>query len=65
MVVEDRLLDTGNQDDILGMFQRLPQESGPTHRRVRLQVCFFSATLHAPEIKALGDQVGIRRAPGM
>ena len=38
------------------MFDRIPKQSGPDDS-VRLQVCFFSATLHAPEIKELGNRL--------
>ena len=50
----DRLLETGNRDDIMAIFQRLPK-GGVGDRR--LQVCFFSATLHSPEITELAEKI--------
>ena len=50
----DRLLETGNRDDIVALFARLPK-GGVGDRR--LQVCFFSATLHSPEITELADKI--------
>lgn len=46
----DRLLDTGNRETLLKMFQRLPKGGTGT---ARLQVLLFSATLHSPEIEEL------------
>ena len=46
----DRLLDAGNQGDILRLFARMPR-SGPGFKS--LQVLLFSATLHSPEISKL------------
>jgi len=50
----DRLLDTGNQDAIMKLFQRFPKAGTGTYR---LQVLMFSATLHAPEIKDLSAKI--------
>lgn len=50
----DRLLETGNRDDIMALYQRLPK-GGVGDRR--LQVCFFSATLHSPEITELAEKI--------
>ena len=50
----DRLLDTGNKDDILKLFRRLPKSgSGES----RLQVLMFSATLHTKEIRDFASQI--------
>ena len=46
----DRLLDAGNQGDMLRLFARMPR-SGPGFKS--LQVLLFSATLHSPEISKL------------
>ena len=46
----DRLLDAGNQGDLLRLFARMPR-SGPGFKS--LQVLLFSATLHSPEISKL------------
>lgn len=50
----DRLLDTGNQEMIMKMYQRLPKGGSGTSR---LQVLLFSATLHSPEIKLLAQKI--------
>ncbi len=36
---------------------RLPCEQGAVAGEARLQVCFFSATLHSPEITALSARI--------
>ena len=50
----DRLLDSGNRDDILKIFQALPKGAAGAER---LQVLLFSATLHSPEIRTLARQL--------
>lgn len=50
----DRLLDTGNRDDITKLFRRLPKSGAGA---ARLQVLMFSATLHSPQIRALAEQI--------
>ncbi|GAB5031371.1 atp-dependent rna helicase ddx1 [Nannochloropsis oceanica] len=50
----DRLLETGNRDDIMTLYHRLPK-GGVGDRR--LQICFFSATLHSPEITELAEKI--------
>lgn len=50
----DRLLDTGNRDTILKIFQRLPKQGTGMER---LQVLLFSATLHSQEIKDLAEHL--------
>jgi len=50
----DRLLDTGNRDEILKVFHKMPKTgSGDS----RLQVLLFSATLHSPEIRQMAEQL--------
>ena len=50
----DRLLDTGNLELILKLFQRFPKGGEGLHR---LQVLMFSATLHSPEIRQLSEKI--------
>ncbi|PSC75014.1 ATP-dependent RNA helicase DDX1 [Micractinium conductrix] len=50
----DRLLDTGNQEVIMKMFQRFPKGGSGV---ARLQVLLFSATLHSPEVRALAGKI--------
>ena len=50
----DRLLDTGNKDDVMTLYRRLPKVgSGES----RLQVLMFSATLHSAEIRELASRI--------
>ncbi len=48
----DRLLDTGNKEDIMSIYKRLPTQSGPG-----VQVSLFSATLHSDVITELAEQI--------
>eukprot|EP00753_Platysulcus_tardus_P003106 PLAT12262.2.p1 GENE.PLAT12262.2~~PLAT12262.2.p1 ORF type:complete len:1365 (+),score=723.24 PLAT12262.2:227-4096(+) len=48
----DRLLDPGNQKDIMAIFNELPKSAVGSER---LQVAFFSATLHDPMVNKLAD----------
>ena len=50
----DRLLDTGNADDIRKLFNRLPKRGTGTHR---LQTLMFSATLHSPDVRKLAGEL--------
>ena len=50
----DRLLDTGNSDTIMKLFNRFPKSGTGT---ARLQVLLFSATLHAQEVKDLSAKI--------
>jgi len=52
----DRLLDTGNQDTIMKLFQQFPKykDASKVHR---LQVLLFSATLHSPEVRSLASRI--------
>eukprot|EP01025_Chloroclados_australasicus_P054950 TRINITY_DN6577_c0_g1_i1.p1 TRINITY_DN6577_c0_g1~~TRINITY_DN6577_c0_g1_i1.p1 ORF type:complete len:753 (-),score=102.41 TRINITY_DN6577_c0_g1_i1:390-2648(-) len=50
----DRLLDTGNFDIIMEIFRRLPKSGRGAQR---LQVLFFSATLHSPEVQNLSKKI--------
>eukprot|EP01026_Neomeris_dumetosa_P024663 TRINITY_DN2045_c0_g1_i7.p1 TRINITY_DN2045_c0_g1~~TRINITY_DN2045_c0_g1_i7.p1 ORF type:complete len:708 (-),score=131.19 TRINITY_DN2045_c0_g1_i7:97-2220(-) len=50
----DRLLDTGNFDVIMEIFRRLPKSGRGANR---LQVLFFSATLHSPEVQNLSKKI--------
>eukprot|EP00903_Cladosiphon_okamuranus_P009582 g9124.t1 len=48
----DQLLQTDQQRTLAEIYQRLPQQGVGD---LKLQVCFFSATLHSPEIAKLAD----------
>ena len=50
----DQLLDGGNLPTVLEIFGMLPSGEAGTDR---LQVCFFSATLHSVEIRRLAEQI--------
>lgn len=50
----DRLLDTGNFDSIMKVFNRLPK-AGIGNKR--LQVLMFSATLHSNDVRLLIDKI--------
>jgi len=50
----DKLLETGNREAILKIFQRLPKGGSGT---ARLQVLLFSATLHSPEVRELAKTI--------
>ncbi len=50
----DRLLDEGNLAVVMEIFGSLSRGSAGEDR---LQVCFFSATLHSPEIKRLSENI--------
>ncbi|CAN0441018.1 unnamed protein product [Ascophyllum nodosum] len=52
----DRLLGTDNQDMLMKIFKRLPQQ-GVGDQRLQARVCFFSATLHSPEIARLSESI--------
>ena len=51
-----RLLDTGNQDAILKLFQKFPKYKEASKVQ-RLQVLLFSATLHSQEVKSLASTI--------
>lgn len=51
----DRMADEENTAIVMDVFNRLPK--GAVAGEARLQVCFFSATLHSPEIKALSEKL--------
>ena len=50
----DRLLETGNYDVIMKMFNKMPKGGSGVQR---LQTLMFSATLHSPEIKGLAEKI--------
>ncbi|CAB1097238.1 unnamed protein product [Ectocarpus sp. CCAP 1310/34] len=50
----DRLLQTDQLKTLTKIYKRLPQHGVGD---LRLQVCFFSATLHSPEIAKLADSI--------
>ena len=52
----DRLLSTDNIESVLALFKLCPGGGAGLHR---LQTCFFSATLHSPQIKQLADSICI------
>lgn len=50
----DRFLEAGERADVITIYQRLPKGGVGDQR---LQVCFFSATLHSPEITELAKAI--------
>eukprot|EP01041_Mallomonas_annulata_P009470 gene9470-19665_t len=50
----DKLVDTQNRDSIMKLFSACPTGGTGDHR---LQVSFFSATLHSPDITALSSKL--------
>ncbi|KAH8098309.1 DNA/RNA helicase [Aureococcus anophagefferens] len=53
----DRFIETDDTETCLNIFRKLPQGAAPGARDKRLQVCFFSATLHSDEVKQLAAKV--------
>lgn len=50
----DRLLETGSADAIMTLFRKFPR-SVASEATKRMQVLLFSATLHAPSVRAFAD----------
>lgn len=50
----DQLLTTEAEEEVMKLFALLPRNAG-TRQTERLQVCFFSATLHSPEVRKYAD----------
>ena len=50
----DRLLEDGNLAGVVDLYARMPSRGTGTQR---LQVCFFSATLHSKEIQGLAGKI--------
>ena len=53
----DRFIETDDTETCLNIFRKLPQGAAPGARDKRLQVCFFSATLHSDAVKQLAAKV--------
>jgi ATP-dependent RNA helicase DDX1 len=53
----DELISSDNAEHIQAIYSRLAAARGSASRFDRLQVCFFSATLHSKEVKSLAERL--------